>query len=35
MVERAIGEMVGSDRIPPERLHANLSRRWWVCSTKA
>jgi len=27
MVERAIGEMVGSDRIPPERLHANLSRR--------
>ncbi|WP_157467931.1 transposase, partial [Edaphobacter aggregans] len=27
MVERAIGEMVGSDRIPPERLHANLCRR--------
>src|SRR4030088_2203977 len=24
MVERAIGEMVGSDRVPPERLHANL-----------
>ena len=27
LVERAIGEMVGSDRIPPERLHANLCRR--------
>jgi hypothetical protein len=27
MVERAIGEMVGSDRVPPERLHANLCRR--------
>ena len=27
MVERAIGEMVGSDRVPPERLHASLRRR--------
>ena len=27
MVERAIGEMVGSDRVPPERLHASLRHR--------
>jgi hypothetical protein len=27
MAERAIGKMVGSDRVPPERLHANLCWR--------
>jgi len=34
MVERAIGEMVGSDRVPPDRLHASLRHRWWVLQPK-
>ena len=35
MVERAIGEMVGSDRVPTERLHANLSSSMMSSLTKA